>query len=221
MTQAWQRGLYAVTDPELIATRDWAIQVSAAIAGGAVLVQYRDKFASEPQRQDQLRAIVTLCHDQGVPLIVNDDIALASAVGADGVHLGRDDARLDVARQQLGPHAIIGVSCYNDLSRAVAAADAGADYVAFGRFYPSHTKPHAPQADVEILRRAKHRLNIPVATIGGITVHNGAALITAGADLLAVIHGVFGQADVTSAARSIAELFNVGAIKPRTKSFSV
>ena len=221
MIRPWGHGLYAVTEPGLIATGDWATRVNAAIAGGAALIQYRDKADAEPHRLDQLRAIVTLCHAQGVPLIVNDDITLATAVGADGVHLGRDDARLAAARQALGAHAIIGVSCYNDLSRAVVAAEAGADYVAFGRFFPSHTKPHAPRADAEILSLAKRRVNVPVVAIGGITADNGAALIAAGADLLAVIHGVFGQADVTAAARSIAGLFDCGAIKPRPKAFSV
>jgi len=207
VTDAWQRGLYAITDPGLIPPREWVVRAEAAIAGGATLLQYRDKSSAEPQRLSRAQALTSLCHARRIPLIINDDIALAAAVGADGVHLGRDDARLDEARQRLGPHAIIGVSCYNALPRAVAAAEAGADYVAFGRLFPSPTKPRAPQADVETLHNAKRRLNIPVAAIGGITADNGAALIAAGADLLAVIHGVFGQSDVEAAARSIAELF--------------
>lgn len=219
----WQRGLYAVTDSELIAPRDLAAQVSAAIAGGAALVQYRDKIAADPQRLAHARAILAVCHAHHVPLIINDDIALAVAVGANGVHLGRDDALLAAARQQLGPHAIIGVSCYNDLPRAVTAAEAGADYVAFGRFFPSRTKPHAVRADVDILSRAQRRLNVPVAAIGGITAVNGGVLIAAGADLLAVIHGVFGQVDVTAAARSIAGLFDkvalTGDVRPSAYSY--
>jgi thiamine-phosphate pyrophosphorylase len=218
---AWQRGLYAVTDPALIAAHDLATQVGAAIAGGAALVQYRDKGAGDSQRLARARALVTVCHDHRVPLIINDDIALAVAVGADGVHLGRDDARLSAARRTLGPHAIIGVSCYNDLPRAIAAAEAGADYVAFGRFFPSRTKPHALQAEIETLLSAKQRLKVPLVAIGGITADNGAALISSGADLLAVIHGLFGQEDVTAAARSVAELFDDAAFDRQRKVFAI
>jgi thiamine-phosphate pyrophosphorylase len=217
----WRRGLYAVTDPELITPDDLVAQVEAAIAGGATLVQYRDKTATAPQRLTRARAILTLCRARQVPLIINDDLALAIAIGADGVHLGRDDALLAAARQALGPHAIIGVSCYNDLPRAITAAAAGADYVAFGKFFASRTKPAAIQADVDTLRRAKHCLNIPVAAIGGITADNGNALITAGADMLAVIHSVFGQADVTAAARSIADLFDDVALKRQHQAFGI
>jgi thiamine-phosphate pyrophosphorylase len=219
VTAAWQRGLYAVTDSELIAPRDLASQVDAAVTGGAVLVQYRDKTDGDRQRVKRARAVLTVCRARRVPLIINDDIALAAAVGADGVHLGRDDAQLAAARQRLGPRAIIGVSCYNDLPRAVTAAETGADYVAFGRFFPSRTKPNAMQADVETLHRARRCLNIPIAAIGGITAANGNALITAGADLLAVIHGVFGRADVAAAARSIAELFGDATVKRNSKAF--
>jgi thiamine-phosphate pyrophosphorylase len=219
VTRPWRRGLYAVTDPELIAPRDLASHIDAAIEGGAVLVQYRDKTTADPQRLAQARTVVTLCHSRHVPLIVNDDIALAAAIGADGVHLGRDDAPLAVVRQHLGPDAIIGVSCYNDLPRAVIAAEAGADYVAFGRFFPSHIKPHAVRTDVEILSRAKQRLSIPVVAIGGITADNGDTLIAAGADMLAVIHGIFGQNDVTAAARSIARLFDNDALNRQRKAF--
>ena len=215
MTASWQRGLYAIADTALNAPRDLASRVDAAIAGGAVLVQYRDKNVGDGRRQEWVRAVLTVCRTRQVPLIINDDLALAVAVGADGVHLGRDDARLAAARHSLGPQAIIGVSCYNELPRAVAAAEAGASYVAFGRFFPSRTKPHAVQADVEVLRCAKRRLNIPVAAIGGITAANGAALTAAGADLLAVIHGIFGQADVAMAARSIAKLFGDDSARQR------
>lgn len=219
--QAWKRGLYAITDPELIAARDLAAQVDAAIAGGAALVQYRDKSADAVARISRARTLLSCCRSHKVPLLINDDVALAAAIGADGVHLGRDDAMLGTARAQLGPRAIIGVSCYNQLPRAIAAAEAGADYVAFGRFFPSRTKPHAVQADVDLLRRAKQRLNIPLVAVGGISADNGAALIAAGADLLAVIRGVFGQADVKSAARRIAGLFDNETANHQLKAFSV
>lgn len=221
MKRAWQRGLYAVTDPDLIAPDDLVAWVSAAITGGAVLIQYRDKCAGDLQRMARARALLTVCRERQVPLIINDDVALATTIGADGVHLGRNDAVLGDARRCLGPDAIIGVSCYNDVPRAIAAAEAGADYVAFGRFFPSRTKPQARQADVETLRRAKQYLPIPVAAIGGITADNGGELIAAGVDLLAVIHGVFGQTDSTAAARSITELFDTAGDNRRREAFGV
>jgi thiamine-phosphate pyrophosphorylase len=204
---AWQRGLYAIADLQSIGAADLTVRVGAAIDGGAVLVQYRDKTGDAAQRGARARALLSCCRARNVPLVINDDVALAAAVGADGVHLGRDDTTVAMARQQLGPRAIIGVSCYNQLSRAVAAAEAGANYVAFGRFFPSRTKPHAVQAEPDVLVRAKRCLNIPLVAIGGITAENGAALVAAGADLLAVIHGVFGQTDIKAAARSIAAIF--------------
>ena len=203
----WQRGLYAVTGPELPAAADLAAQVGAALAGGAVLIQYRDKSADAVQRSDRARAVFACCRIHGVPLLINDDVELAAAIGADGVHLGRDDAALGAARQRLGPRAIIGVSCYNQLPRAIAAAEEGADYVAFGRFFPSLTKPRAVQAEVDLLRRAKKCINIPVVAIGGITPDNGGSLVAAGADLLAAIHGVFGVPDVRSEVKRYTSLF--------------
>ena len=142
--------------------------------------------------------------------IVNDDITLAKQTKASGVHLGREDASVADAREQLGPQAIIGVSCYNELTRAETAQAQGADYIAFGRFFPSRTKPQAVQANPDLLREAKKKLHIPVVAIGGITPENGAALIAAGADALAVIEGVFGQPDIRAAAERYARLFKNG-----------
>jgi thiamine-phosphate pyrophosphorylase len=201
------RGLYAITDSYLIPADKLTGQVAAAIRGGAAVIQYRDKSSSPAQRQQQAAALVSLCHDHGIPLIINDDVELAVAVGAHGVHLGKADSTVRSARKQLGANAIIGVSCYNELERAVEAASEGADYVAFGRFFPSQSKPDTVTADPELLRQARQRLGIPVVAIGGITSENGQPLITAGAQLLAAIHGVFGQADVQAAARRYAELF--------------
>jgi len=201
------RGLYAITDSHLIPADKLTNQVAAAIRGGAAIIQYRDKSSSPAQRQQQAAALVSLCHDHGIPLIINDDVELAVAVGAHGVHLGKADSTVRSARKQLGANAIIGVSCYNEFERAVEAASEGADYVAFGRFFPSQSKPDTVTADPELLRQARQRLGIPVVAIGGITPENGQPLITAGAQLLAAIHGVFGQADVQAAARRYAELF--------------
>ena len=132
---------------------------------------------------------------------------MAVAVGADGVHLGRDDPDINSARARLGNAAIIGVSCYNRLNLAIAAQDAGVDYVAFGRFFPSNTKPQAVQAETELLTEAKKALHIPIVAIGGITPENSAALIEAGTDMLAVIHGLFGQQDVRAAAEQFNQQF--------------
>jgi thiamine-phosphate pyrophosphorylase len=202
------RGLYAITDARLQSPDALYQRVSLAIDGGASIIQYRDKSADRRLRLEQARALVELCRARGARLIVNDDVALAATCGADGVHLGRDDTSLSVARQRLGDTAIIGVSCYNSLELAEAAAGQGADYLAFGRFFPSQTKPDAVQADLELIREAKRRWALPIAAIGGITADNATALLSAGADMLAVVQGVFAAADVREAAARYAALFN-------------
>ena len=200
-------GLYAIADTQYLDDARLARTVSEAIAGGARVIQYRDKTHDASAHLVQAKKIAALCRQQGVLFVVNDDVALVKETQADGVHLGREDVSLVQARTQLGPQAIIGVSCYNELARAVQAQNEGADYVAFGRFFPSRTKPQAVQADLELLRGAKTKLHIPIVAIGGITPENGASLIAAGADALAVIEGVFGQADVRAAAARYARLF--------------
>jgi thiamine-phosphate pyrophosphorylase len=199
------RGLYAITDgapsPQALAER-----VAAWIAGGARMVQYRDKGTETRRRLEEARALRAVCRAAGVPLLINDDVALAAAVDADGVHLGRDDADLRMARARLGPRALIGVSAYADLARAQEAIAQGADYVAFGRFFPSATKPNAPPVSIEVLRVARQALSTPVVAIGGITPENAGDLIAAGADLVAVIGGLSGP-DPTGQARRYAALF--------------
>lgn len=203
----WRRGLYAITDPTLTPPPRMPDEVRAALTGGAVMIQYRDKLSGPVERRVLASALLRLCREARVPLIVNDDFALVAELGADGVHLGHDDGDIEEARALLGPRVLIGVSCYNEFARAEAAARAGADYVAFGRFFPSRTKPKARQADVSLLQRARRELSIPVAAIGGIDATNGAVLIAAGADLLAVIDGVFGHGDTRAAAAGIAALW--------------
>lgn len=200
-------GLYAIADTQYLDDARFVGAVSKAIAGGARIIQYRDKSHDVTARLAQAKKIAALCRQHDVLFIVNDDVALAKESQADGVHLGREDTALTQAREILGPRAIIGVSCYNELARAEAAEKQGADYVAFGRFFPSRTKPQAVQASLDLLREAKKKLRIPVVAIGGITPENGASLIAAGADALAVIEGVFGQADVCAAAERYAKLF--------------
>ncbi len=197
------RGLYAITDggPRIAAA------VEAAIRGGARLVQYRDKSADPARRLIEARNLLELCHGHGVLLIVNDDVALAAEIGADGVHLGKDDGRVQDARVRLGPRAVIGVSCYDSLERALQAAHDGADYVAFGSFFASSSKPQAIRAPLSLLVEARLKLSIPLCAIGGITPDNGAGLVSAGADMLAVINGLFASDDVEKEARHYAALF--------------
>lgn len=200
-------GLYVITDSQLIPGNRLTDSVARAIAGGAVMVQYRDKQHPAVRRAREAAALAGLCQRHGIPLIINDDIELACRVGAAGVHLGGADAAPGYARDRLGDAAIIGVSCYNRLENARQAQAAGASYIAFGRFFPSPTKPDAVQARPPLLADARRELDLPIAAIGGITPGNGAELVAAGADLLAVIHGVFGPADVEAAARRYAALF--------------
>lgn len=201
------RGLYVITDAQLLPGARLLEGVRAAILGGAVTVQYRDKGKDAQQRREQAEALVTLCRALGAVFIINDDPALAAAVRADGVHLGKDDAAFQAARALLGPEAIIGVSCYDSLARAREAQALGADYVAFGSFFPSVTKPKAVPAPLSLLTEAHASLTVPVVAIGGITPENGPALVDAGADALAVISGVFGAADIRAAALQYRQLF--------------
>lgn len=202
-------GLYVITDPTLTARHPLPLpeMVEQALRGGARLVQYRNKTLPADQQQQEAEAVLVVCRQYQVPLLVNDDVALAERIGADGVHLGQSDIGMQEARKKLGPHAIIGITCHNRLDLARRAQREGADYVAFGRFFPSQTKPEAPAATLDVLQRAKAELNIPIVAIGGISPDNGASLIAAGADMLAVIHGVFGQQDIKRAAAAYARLF--------------
>ena len=202
------RGLYAITSPTLCrAPKQLTQAVEAALKGGARLIQYRDKEADAQARRSTAQALLGLCRAHDAQLIVNDDVELALAIGADGVHLGASDLPLREARRRLGGAAIIGISCANVLERAVAAQDEGASYVAFGRFFPSRTKPGAPQARPSLLRQARGKLRVPICAIGGVTPANAKALIDAGADLIAAVEGVFGARDVAAAAHAYARLF--------------
>ncbi|MCK7575446.1 MAG: thiamine phosphate synthase [Chromatiales bacterium] len=207
MTKTPLQGLYAITPDAPLPIATLVEQVGAAIAGGARVIQYRDKTHPPDERRRRAAALLVHCRAAGVPLIVNDDLDLAVELGADGVHLGRDDPDPRAARKRFGETAIIGVSCYDQLALAEAAADAGADYVAFGSFFPSTTKPKAVRPDPGLLTEARRRVALPLVAIGGITPHNGGPLIAAGADMLAVVTGVFAQADITAAARAYTNLF--------------
>ena len=210
MTDPRLHGLYVITDGRSPTTEDLVKRVRQAIAGGARIVQYRDKRPEDrAQRRERARALSRLCRSEGVVFIVNDDVALASESEAHGVHLGRDDPDPDRARAVLGSGAIIGVSCYNDLRRGLRFADRGVDYVAYGRFFPSRTKPGAVAASVRLLEASRGHLDIPIAAIGGVTADNGGELVRAGADMLAVIEAAFAQPNVTEACRGFEACFRV------------
>ncbi|MFA7269993.1 MAG: thiamine phosphate synthase [Sterolibacterium sp.] len=200
------RGLYAVTPDDALTPRLSAL-VAEALAGGVRLVQYRNKGAPSALRRAQAADLLRLCRASDALLIVNDDLELAVEINADGVHLGRDDGDIDSARAALGLQKILGVSCYADLDRAAAAAQAGADYLAFGSVYASATKPHAPPAPLALLGEARRRFGLPIAAIGGIALDNAAQTIAAGADLLAVVSDLFDAADIAARAREYTRLF--------------
>lgn len=201
----WARGLYLITpdDPD---TRRLLARVDAVL-DHAALLQYRNKSASAGLRREQARALLALCAARGVRLIVNDDLILAQAIAADGVHLGEDDGDARAARAVLGANALIGVSCYDDLQRARAAVAAGASYVAFGALFPSNTKPNARRAAFDLLRDSAG-LGVPRVAIGGITPDNARSVVATGADLIAVVSGVFDAPDPPAAARAYRACFD-------------
>ena len=199
-------GLYVITDRSLLG-ETLIEKTKQAILGGTRIVQYRDKTQDHSRRQAEALALAELCQQYQVTFLINDDIELAQYCQADGVHLGQQDTDLLKARQQLGANKIIGITCHSDLNAAIYAEKNGADYVAFGRFFPSQTKPEAPAANIDILKQAKTTLTIPIVAIGGISADNAAPLIQAGADMLAVIHGIFGSTNSQLAAQQFAPLF--------------
>lgn len=205
------RGLYAITPTTLCLDPVRLLKDSeAALRGGARLLQYRDKTHDEARRLSSARALRALCVRYGARLIVNDDVDLALRADAHGVHLGLDDLPLHEARARLGPARWIGVTCQDSLSRARAASEGGADYLALGAFFISRTKPDARHATLDLLRAVRVESSLPICAIGGITPDNGAPLVQAGADLLAAVDGVFGAPDIEAAARAYTRLFDAG-----------
>ena len=198
--------LYAVT-PDEPDTRILTRKVKLALAGGARAVQYRSKSSDQELRRTQADALSALCREAHALFIVNDDLDLALSVGADGLHLGREDLRIEHARKKLGTAKILGASCYDRLDLAVKARSQGADYVAFGSVFPSRTKPGAIRAPLALLCEARSRLDIPVVAIGGITAENARAVIDSGASAIAVISALFDAEHVDAAARALDGLF--------------
>ena len=200
------KGLYALT-PDSTDTEDLLRRVRQALTGGVRVLQYRNKIADAAVRSAQAYALRELTREFRATFIVNDDARLAALVDADGAHLGATDGEIKAARTLLGYDKLIGVSCYNQLSLAHSAVLAGADYVAFGAFYPSTVKPDAAVATLDLLHNARAELSVPIVAIGGISAENGAVLVQAGAAALAVISTVFDAADIRQAAQNLAKLF--------------
>jgi thiamine-phosphate pyrophosphorylase len=201
------RGLYAITDEKLIAPDEFSNTLERTLLGGTTIIQYRDKSKDSSKRLEQASLLKALCETHGAALIINDDIELAESVAAHGVHLGKDDSSIDEARKMLGENAIIGISCYNQLHKALEAEQAGADYVAFGTMFASPTKPAAVTAGTDLITEAKKQLSIPVCAIGGIDISNVEDVVNAGADMTALISGLFATQNIQSTARQISELF--------------
>ncbi|MBI3329073.1 MAG: thiamine phosphate synthase [Nitrospinae bacterium] len=202
------RGLYVITDTHLIPRDRFVETVEAAVRGGATMVQLREKTTPQEEIVRLGRELLAVTRRYGALLIVNDHPTVAREIGADGVHVGREDPPVSEARAILGPHAIIGASCYGEVTRAVDAEHAGADYVAFGTPFPSPTKAKRTDLPLSIFREVKHRVRVPVFAIGGITLDNVRLVLEAGADGIAVVSGVFGAPDVEAAARALAQLFS-------------
>jgi thiamine-phosphate pyrophosphorylase len=204
------RGLYAITDNQLLAGDKLLPYVEAALKGGARLLQYRDKSSDEARRLREAEALGELCTRYGASLIINDDAELAARLGV-GLHLGQGDGSLAAARALLGRQAIIGGTCHASLELAANAVGEGASYIAFGRFYNSQTKPGAPAASLELLEQAKQRFHLPIVAIGGVSLENAPELIARGASMVAVIHALFGAssaAEVERRARAFSALFD-------------
>lgn len=207
MSAVLERGLYVITDCEKLSSAGLLATTTRILQTGIAALQYRNKSGACADRREQARALREVCHRFATPFIVNDDIDLAADVGADGVHLGRDDPSCAEARARLGAQALIGISCYDSVDEAMTAQRAGASYVAFGAFHATATKVARSSADIGLLRRAHNTLNVPIVAIGGINAGNAAALLEAGADVLAVVSSIYGAADPVRVVREFNTLF--------------
>jgi len=211
MTEKTLHGLYAITDTALLAN-NFAEAIEQALLGGTRIIQYRDKSTDTARRLKEAQIIRQLCDEFGATFIINDDLKLAIESHADGVHLGKDDHDIKLARQQLGNNKIIGISCYNQLQLALEAEQAGADYVAFGAFFNSSIKPDALAAPLSIIAEARAQIKIPICCIGGITAANAGQLVHAGTDMIAVISEVFNPKNkdqsIRMASSQLSQLFS-------------
>ena len=202
------KGLYAIT-PDIANTELLLKKVEAALQGGASVLQYRNKAANQQLQTQQARALLPLCRQYNIPLIINDSTKLCLALGADGVHLGTDDGILAEVRARIGFDKLLGASCYNRFDLALQAQAQGASYVAFGACFTSTTKPNAPKASLDLFAQAKTELIIPTVAIGGITLQNAPQLIKAGASAVAVINAIFSPSFTTDDIKLASQQFSL------------
>ena len=201
------KGLYAIT-PDMADLNTLIQKTQWAIEGGAFMVQYRSKIQDHAVKMQQCAAILRLCREYGVPCIVNDDVEICRVLKADGVHLGEKDDNIAEVRQILGEDAIIGSSCYDQLNRAKQSQKEGASYVAFGAMFPTPTKPNAPRATLELLKKAKSEIQIPIVAIGGITMNNAHDVIETGVDAIAVITNLYESNSIKETAETLSQMFH-------------
>ncbi len=201
-------GLYGIT-PNNLSNEILIERIELALLHGLKILQYRNKGKDVRNQVKQASAIKILCQKYNVPLIINDNVDIALEVNAEGLHIGKDDVSLNIAREKLGDDVLIGVSCYGNLKLAEESIKLGADYVAFGSFFKSLTKPDAPTIDENILQMAREKLRCPIVAIGGITPENGLKLVKNGADMLAVINTLFSTHSYKEGAKKMAQLFEV------------
>ena len=202
-----QRGVYAITPDTGKTTEELVILTEQALKGGVKVLQYRSKIVDKDIRVRQAKQLKILCADYKIPFLINDDVSLAIFIDADGVHLGQSDTACSIVRKMLGIRKIVGVSCYDSIAMAQNAQKDGADYIAFGSFYTSKSKPSAPLCSITTLNIASNILNVPIVAIGGIQFENGRRLVDNGADYLAVIDQIFTHPSPTLAAEKLSMLF--------------
>ena len=196
-------GLYVLTDSRIHGHSQWPARVEAIIQGGATTIQLREKQLADETLLPLALEIHEVCQSYHVPLIINDRIQLAKKICADGVHIGKSDDALRKVREYLGHEYYIGVSCYRSIYTAIRAQQLGADYVAFGRLFPSHTKHDACGCPLSIIQSAHRYLDIPICGIGGITPNNAARVTRAGASIIAVANTIFNADDPGAVSRQM------------------
>ena len=206
MSSKFPNGLYAITDPRLLPTERLITSVESALRGGARVIQYRDKTASDIELVNNAQSLRDLCADYQAKFIINDDLDLCLRINADGLHLGKSDGDITHARNKLGEEKLLGVTCHSDLVYAQNCIQQGVDYCAFGRIFPSKTKPNAPHCPKDTLKLAV-QLSCPSVAIGGITTNNTTSIISTNIHSIAVIHGLFGQQDIEATARIFSSFF--------------
>lgn len=197
------KGIYAITDEVLTPNKTIVSQIKEALEAGAKVIQLREKSSSDDELESVARSLQNLCDKHDATFFINDRVQLAKKINADGVHVGINDQRVKEARAEVGDQMLIGVSCYGDLERAKQAVKDGADYVAFGAFYPSKTKPKAEVVSKEVISRAKAELKVSVCVIGGINRKNIHEIINFQPDLYALVSDIFESKNIK---QSITEL---------------